>query len=101
MAIVFFYSQEVMNNYTVLKGTLFLPTQKPLWALCLFWISYMCLDGSVSFLTGLLSLPVLQVISKITYSTYLTHMSLILMYFGAAQTRTYFTDYEAVRKNYY
>lgn len=97
MAIVIFYNQEVMNNYTVLKGSIFIPIQKPLWALCLFWISYVCLDEGASFLNKLLSLPIFQVISKITYSTYLIHVSLLLMYLGAAQTRIYFTDFEGVR----
>lgn len=98
MAFLIVYQNDVDFNRTTIKAVIFYPLQKTLWAVCLCWISYACLTGNATFLNWFLSTPFFQVLAKITYSTYLLHVTLIFMHLGYMRTRTYFSDYEAVSK---
>lgn len=97
MAFIFLYNNEATYNASRLWSSIYFPIQRVLWALCLSWISFACLDGHGGFINWFLSLPVFQVLSKIIYSTYLIHVSLLMIQFGSERTIPYFTDYSAVR----
>lgn len=95
-AFLFLYQNDAHYNHTRIKAALFFPLQRPLWTLCVCWICYACLSGNAGFVNTFLSLPTFQILSKITYSTYLVHF--VIMYIDIASTRSlgYFTDYNAV-----
>lgn len=94
--VIFFSQDDVDNNHTTLKATFYFPLQRPIWTLFLCWISYACMSGNAGFINSFLSAPVFQVLSKITYSTYLVHVPLLFIEYGATRTLPYFTDYSGV-----
>lgn len=96
-AFLFFFQDDATYNQTKIKSTLYFPLQKPLWALCLFWISFACLSGNGGLLNTFLSIPAFQILSKITYSTYLIHLTVLTLSTASARTLPYFTDYDGVR----
>lgn len=98
MAFIFLYNSEATYNTTKLGSSIYFSLQKVLWAFCLSWISLACLDGHGGFINWFLSLPAFQVLSKIIYSTYLIHMTLLMIQFGSMRTLPYFTAYNAVRR---
>lgn len=97
MAFIFFYNGEATYNATKLWSSIYFSLQNVLWALCLSWIALACLHGHGGFINWFLSLPVFQVLSKIIYSTYLIHITVLMIQFGSRRTLPYFTDYNAVR----
>lgn len=96
MAFIFLYNSEATYNAPKLWSTIYFPLQNLLWALCLSWISFACLDGHGGFINWFLSLPVFQVLSKFTYSTYLIHVTLLMLQFASERTFPYFSDYGEV-----
>lgn len=95
----FVSEHDVRLNPDPVKSMFYYPLLRPTWAVCIAWISYSCLCGKAKFVNWLLSLPFFQVLSKITYSTYLIHLSLIAMDVKYSRTLPYFSDYELVCKN--
>lgn len=96
MGFCMFYQSDVHQHHTTIKSTLFLSTQKPLWTLCLCWTSLACLSGKAGTINTFLSPPVFQILSKVTYSTYLIHFSMLAVHIAQMKTFYYFSDYEAV-----
>lgn len=94
---LFLYQNEADHNHTRIKSTFFFPLQRPLWALCLCWISYACLSGNGGFINIFLSLPSFQVMGKVTYSTYLVHFLILTLDLASARDSPYFSDYNGVR----
>lgn len=90
------YQNDVDFNRTKIKAALFYPLQKTLWTVCLWWISYACISGNVKFINWFLSLTIFQILSKISYCTYLVHFLLIIMHIGYSRTLLAFSDYEGV-----
>lgn len=87
---------NIEYEHTRLKATFYFPLLRPTWALSLCWISYACLSGNASSINTFLSSPIFQVLSRITYSTYLVHISLIYLHLGYIRTLPYFAEYETV-----
>ncbi|KAF2900220.1 hypothetical protein ILUMI_05972 [Ignelater luminosus] len=52
---------------------------RPAWAIALSWVIFACTTGYGGPINWFLTLPVFQVISKLTYSMYLTHYSVLLV----------------------
>lgn len=96
MAFAFFFQNDVDYNRTRTKAAIFYPLQKTLWAVCLWWICYACMSGNAFFVNWFLTLPMFQVLSKVSYCTYLVHYMLIMMHAGYRRIDFYFNDYEAV-----
>lgn len=96
MAAVLLGNDDVSNNETTAKATFYYALQKPAWALCLAWVSFACMNGNGEIINKFLSLPLFQVLSKITYSTYLVHMTLLVMHYGQIRVGVYFAEYDMV-----
>lgn len=101
IAFLIIYQIDVDFNRTTTKAAVFYPLQKTIWAVCLWWICYACLSGNAPFIDWFLSASIFQVLSKVTYSTYLLHVTLILIHTGYSRTRFYFNDYEIVSISYF
>lgn len=95
-AIQFALENKIRQDPTVLKTTFYYPLQRTIWPLCLCWISYTCLSGYANWVNWFLSLPLFQVISKIIYSTYLVHLTIISVHVNNYRTLPYFTNYDLV-----
>lgn len=87
---------NIEYKHTQLKATFYMPLLRPTWALCLCWISYACLSGNAPFVNNFLLSSVFQVLSRVTYSTYLVHYTLLLMHMGYKRTLVYFNEFEMV-----
>lgn len=98
LAAMVFSQDDVYQNHTTLKSTLYIPLQRPIWGLFISWVSYACLTDNAGPINWFLSLPFFQTISKSMYSIYLIHGSLLVHYLGSQRTLGYFSDYEGVRK---
>lgn len=97
VTVLFYFFQEAAYNPTLLKTSLYFPTHKVAWCVCLWWISYACLTESAGVINWFLSLPFFQILSRVTYSTYLVHVIVQVNHVKLLRQLFYFTDYELVR----
>lgn len=97
IVVMFYFFQDVAFRHSALKSALYFPTQKVAWCLCLWWLSFSCVIGDVGFINWFLSLPVFQVLSRITYSTYLVHVVIQVNHIKLLRQLVYFNDYEMVQ----
>lgn len=96
LAVQFPLENNFRQERTVTRTMYYYPLQRTMWPLCLCWISYACLSGYAGFVNWFLSLPIFQVLSRIIYSTYLIHLTLISIHVQNSRTLPYFTHYEVV-----
>ncbi|XP_057290815.1 O-acyltransferase like protein-like [Hydractinia symbiolongicarpus] len=76
-------TQEAWNQATnITYGVMF----RFVWALALAWVVYACHNGYGGLVNDFLSWKAFIPLSRLTYSTYLTHAMVILLFFGASQT---------------
>ncbi|KAJ8922576.1 hypothetical protein NQ315_007606 [Exocentrus adspersus] len=85
---------EMGGDYVTIS--VFYSLMRPAWCIGLSWIVYSCYHGHGGFVNWILCRPIFQVIGRLTYCTYLLHVSVIAYYQGSARTRWYFSDYNAV-----
>lgn len=100
VGVVFLNYTDVAFNATKAKAAAYYPILKLSWSLFLWWISFACINGDAGFICSFLSTPFFQVISKITYSTYLVHLFLIAVQIKRTRSLVYFTDYEMVKQRH-
>lgn len=67
-----------------------------IWGLCLCWITFACTNGHGVFINWFLSLPTFEVLAKLSYSTYLVHVTVLMAQAGYARSFPYFSDHEGV-----
>lgn len=82
-----------------LGGMIFVVSYKnysPIWALSLSWITFACINGYGGCVNRFLSLPIFQVLVKISYSAYLVHVLVILIEVGQVRAFPHFSEHEAV-----
>lgn len=119
-AALFFNLNDV--TYNRWKTTFYMALQRPVWAVLLAWLIYACINGHAGksrqyvyrvcikqshrtnfkftgILNKFMSLPIFQILSKLTYSMYLVHISLLMIDMSSERTLYYFTDYVGVRKS--
>ncbi|CAI4222566.1 unnamed protein product [Auanema sp. JU1783] len=61
---------------------------KPLWGLCLAYLTYACYHGYGGIINDFLSLPIFIPVARLSYSIYLLHMS-ILFWMGSLYGQRY------------
>lgn len=97
MCFIIIYQRNINNNSTLLlKSSLFIALHRPIWGLCIAWISYSCFTGNAYYIDTLLSMPFFQILSKIIYSTYLVHLTVIILNMQSSRILPYFSEYEFV-----
>ncbi|KAF2898405.1 hypothetical protein ILUMI_07770 [Ignelater luminosus] len=87
LACVFTGQNTLEDTYVYDKFTnaVYIALLRPGWALGVSWVMFACITGHGGPINWFLSLPVFQVLSKLTYSMYLIHYT--LLYILSAQTR--------------
>ncbi|KAH1026493.1 hypothetical protein HUJ05_000156 [Dendroctonus ponderosae] len=73
---------------------------KPFWALGLAFVIYACTSGYGGIVNWLLTAGWMQVLSKLTFCMYITHMPVIFLWISIRRTRDHFTDFTLVRNIY-
>ncbi|KAF2881929.1 hypothetical protein ILUMI_24244 [Ignelater luminosus] len=90
-----FTGQNMLEDtyvYDKFANAVYIALMRPGWALGVSWVIFACITGHGGPINWFLSLPVFQVLSKLTYSMYLIHFT--MLYIISAQTRisTYFSN---------
>ena len=67
---------------------------RSLWSCSIFWMIFSCATGHGGFVNTLLGWKPFVVIGRLTYSTYLVHEIVVLIYFQSRHTLHYFSDIE-------
>lgn len=100
LPICVFAGHDAFTSYTTSKvlKELYLTLVPPIWALSVSWIIFACVLGYGGPIDRFLSLPLFQILSSLTYSVYLWHLTVMN---GMAYTRRVnirFTDFQMVSK---
>ncbi|KAF2893852.1 hypothetical protein ILUMI_12321, partial [Ignelater luminosus] len=67
---------------------------RPSWAIALSWIIFACTIGYGGPVNWFLSLPIFQVISRLTYSIYLTHYAVLFVVAAQLTTPAVFSNFQ-------
>nr|XP_023019748.1 O-acyltransferase like protein-like [Leptinotarsa decemlineata] len=78
------------NNYDSVRAGLFNSCARPAWALVTGSVVFLCSTGHGGKLNEWLSLPVFQVLVKLSYSVYLVQMIVILFFTGSKRHSDHF-----------
>ncbi|XP_044739809.1 nose resistant to fluoxetine protein 6-like [Chrysoperla carnea] len=81
-------------EYDRLFNALFMGLHRVLWAAALSWIIFACVFGYGGPVNWFLSLPIFQILSRLTYSLYLVHGPMLSIREGSYQMPYIFSDIE-------
>ncbi|XP_015511175.2 nose resistant to fluoxetine protein 6 isoform X1 [Neodiprion lecontei] len=73
----YIYNTDI--GYNLALETVYALTSRPFWSIAVAWIVYACTQGYGGPVTGFLSSPFFQPLSRISYSIYLIHVGIQVM----------------------
>ncbi|XP_046626310.1 nose resistant to fluoxetine protein 6-like isoform X3 [Neodiprion virginianus] len=73
----YIYNTDI--GYNLALETVYALTLRPFWSIAVVWIVYACTQGYGGPVTGFLSSPFFQPLSRISYSIYLIHVGIQVM----------------------
>ncbi|XP_017786446.1 PREDICTED: nose resistant to fluoxetine protein 6-like [Nicrophorus vespilloides] len=85
--------------YNKMHQSFYLTFFRPLWALSICWIIFVCREGYGGPINTILSSKVHQVLGKISYSIFLTHMEFQYLSGGSTKYPLYFTGLNLVNSD--
>lgn len=97
MGAIIFTGNDILNNFDRIKSAIYITLHRPFWTIGLCWIVFASLKGYAGFIGCFLSLPVFQLLGKLTYSMYLLHLVIIVLNSASIRTPQYISDYQMVR----
>ncbi|KAF5288412.1 hypothetical protein FQR65_LT12025 [Abscondita terminalis] len=77
--------------YTKIRNSLYNACARSIWSLAVAWIIFACSFGYGGIINNFLSLPIFQILSKLTYANYLTHVGVTVAIYGRLRTAPYFS----------
>ncbi|XP_030757478.1 nose resistant to fluoxetine protein 6-like [Sitophilus oryzae] len=95
MPVCVFGGVDQLNNldYDVVANSLYNTFVRPTWAVCLGWIVIACSNGYGGIINSILSLPILQILSRFTYSIYMLHLGIAYIVNLNVRSPIHFTEF--------
>jgi peptidoglycan/LPS O-acetylase OafA/YrhL len=87
------YWHDVLNNYDLLKYTLFMGFYRPVWCSCLVFMVYSCYHNQGGLIQWFLTRPAFQILGRMSYSMYVLHFLVEIYAGGTLKTNVYFSNY--------
>lgn len=87
---------QVDTPISVIDSAFYEPLSHVLWAVALSWIIFACVHGYGGPINWFLSWPQWQPLSRLSYSIYLCHSTILEWHAKSIHTSMYFSDYNAV-----
>lgn len=85
------------DDYQRWVHSVYITFVRPSWALALSWVIFACIFGYGGPVDWFLSLPVFQIVSRLTYSMYIVHLTIIVIVLSNTKTPLYFNNFYLVR----
>ncbi|WAR03139.1 NRF6-like protein [Mya arenaria] len=76
------------------ESALYTATHSTVWAVGVSWVIYACCTGYGGFVNTLLSWKAFVPLSRLTYTAYLVHPALMMVYYAGKREAIYLTDME-------
>ncbi|XP_021707319.1 nose resistant to fluoxetine protein 6 isoform X1 [Aedes aegypti] len=83
---------DTYADHPVVVDAIYEATNRIVWAGCLAWIVFACVNGYGGPINTFLSLPIWQPLGKLSYSIYLLHVPIQTMLLGSLRSTGYFSD---------
>lgn len=98
LAVVFgpYNSQQPGYESTAVEAATYDAFSRVGWGLALSWVIFACHHGYGGVVNDFLSHPVWQIISKLSFCMYMSHLMVQFVIFGNVQTSLYFSNFEIV-----
>jgi peptidoglycan/LPS O-acetylase OafA/YrhL len=77
------YDYNHGHQYPQVASTLYLTFSSALWGVCLAWVVYACTTRNAGIINDILSWRAWFPLSRLTYSAYLLHPVILLLYIGS------------------
>lgn len=100
LLVVYAPNNIIFHEYNIAESSIFLGMHRVVWSIALSWIIYVCIMGHGGIINWFLSLTPFQIMSRLTYSMYLTHLSFQFIRIGLVRVPLRFNDFDIVR-NYF
>ncbi|XP_017034572.1 nose resistant to fluoxetine protein 6-like [Drosophila kikkawai] len=84
------------NTLPIVEEAFYVTLTRIAWPLGLCWLVFACMHGYGGLASELLSSPLWQPMSKLSYSAYIFHMFIECLNGGLTRTNTYFSDYQVM-----
>ncbi|KXZ75923.1 hypothetical protein TcasGA2_TC031628 [Tribolium castaneum] len=86
------------TEYDRLANSFYIALMRPTWSFAVCWVIFGCVMGLGDPINKFLSLPIFQILSRLSYSIYLVHYSFIFMTNFTTRSPLHFSDYYAFHK---
>lgn len=83
-------------EYNRLFNTLFASLSRTIWGIALSWIIFACVHGYGGYINSFFSLSLFQVLARLSFSIYLTHMIIQNIRVGSSRVPLYFSNMQIV-----
>ncbi|PSN32307.1 hypothetical protein C0J52_15707 [Blattella germanica] len=83
-------------KYNALETALYLTLSRPLWAIGVSCLIFICTCGYGGFVNSFLTWNVFQPLSRLSFCIYLTHVSILVVILGKVKVPGYLTDIDLV-----
>lgn len=93
-----FQQPDSYMNHSIVWDAVYESTNRVVWAGCLGWIVFACINGYGGPVNTLLSLSVWQPLGRLSYSIYLLHLPIQMMLAGTLRNPVHFDDVTATHK---
>uniref|UniRef100_A0A8D8CWM4 Nose resistant to fluoxetine protein 6 n=1 Tax=Culex pipiens TaxID=7175 RepID=A0A8D8CWM4_CULPI len=102
LAIIFgdypFQQPDSYMEHSIAWDAMYESMNRVVWAGCLGWIVFACINGYGGPVNTVLSLSVWQPLGRLSYSIYLLHLPLQMMLAGSLRNSVHFDDVTAIHK---
>ncbi|KAK4883718.1 hypothetical protein RN001_007037 [Aquatica leii] len=91
---IFIYELRHFKDENLVENAIRICVVHPLWSFAICWIIYACANGYIPKINRFLSLPIFEIIAKISYSMYIIHYTQMNNSVFSMRRRIIFDSYE-------